>query len=382
MREVAVAVLVTLTVMATAANAGIVVTDGLGVTDVVPTGWTVKPGGIRYGYPIVEAVDREADGVRELMTYAEGAALILGAGLDTLDAPGHQGRGVAAVIDATGDGLGDYVVADRARLRIVDAALGIVVAEAAHAVDEVYDVTVVPSASGAHIVTMATVGGGSHTRLVASSLPDLTPLWTVEVPGTVYVWDTTEDGTVMSARQSCFRCPSYLIHHVTAAGTLAWTVEEPTMSYAAGWYDGGHAWWLRGNDAVIIAAIADGTTTSEIIFPSDALLGTTAMAAVGDVNRDGKPDLAIADGTYKADFWQQNILNGRLWFLDGATQTLRPIGKLEGLARHLAVEDVDGDGWPDVVAATVTGAPASALPSSTRFWYPQGLVVSAASVSK
>jgi hypothetical protein len=107
-----------------------------------------------------------------------------------------------------------------------------------------------------------------------------------------------------------------------------------------------------GNTVSVLLNKGDGTFQAKVDYPTGR---EPASVAIGDLNDDGKPDLAIANaGTYEAPGHTLSLLLNRG---DGTLQAKvdYPTGKEPA---SVAIGDVNGDGKPDLLTANVNEAAA------------------------
>jgi hypothetical protein len=88
-----------------------------------------------------------------------------------------------------------------------------------------------------------------------------------------------------------------------------------------------------------------------------AVVGSTSgqvnAVAVGDLDRDGQPDLVAGDSSTAVTIWRNDSTP-----FDGAWSTNRTAGSGVGAIRALALGDIDGDGNLDIVTASLSDSDA------------------------
>jgi VCBS repeat-containing protein len=104
-----------------------------------------------------------------------------------------------------------------------------------------------------------------------------------------------------------------------------------------------------------------GTFTGPTAFPPDSQAeGGLASVAVGDFNKDGDPDLAVANVNFESNRVSV-LLGGAGGSFGGPTNFAAGDGPTS-----VAVADFNGDGKPDLAAANVRGGNVSVLLNSTN----------------
>src|SRR5579862_4926958 len=95
--------------------------------------------------------------------------------------------------------------------------------------------------------------------------------------------------------------------------------------------------------ALALPSMSQIFKTPPALYPSGASTGQ--WATVADVNKDGKPDVIIANyGTESGGVVGILLGNGDGTFQTAVTYTVSFPG-----ADAISVEDLNGDGWPDLV---------------------------------
>jgi Bacterial Ig-like domain (group 3)/FG-GAP-like repeat len=104
----------------------------------------------------------------------------------------------------------------------------------------------------------------------------------------------------------------------------------------------------------VLLGNGDGTFRSAVEYETGGF--GAASVAVADVNRDGKPDLIVADwcvAVHSCDHGMVGVLLGKG---DGTFQAAVTYNSAGNYALAVAVADVNGDGKPDVVVANCASA--------------------------
>ncbi len=118
-----------------------------------------------------------------------------------------------------------------------------------------------------------------------------------------------------------------------------------------------------GWNDLVVAQHSSGFTTYHLNDPSAGeynglaqgirLTGAKPANAVelGDINNDGRPDLLVATDTVNQYFLNRGGVGGSFLGFDSG----HDLGTGTGITRAIALTDLNGDGWLDVVAATDAG---------------------------
>ena len=106
----------------------------------------------------------------------------------------------------------------------------------------------------------------------------------------------------------------------------------------------------NGNDKVgILLGNGDGTFQSPVSYPSGGY-GATAVA-IGDLNGDGKLDLAVSNDFNNPTTYGFGTVGVLLGNGNGTFQTAVSFTTAEYLSNSVAIADVNGDGKPDLLVA-------------------------------
>lgn len=150
----------------------------------------------------------------------------------------------------------------------------------------------------------------------------------------VYLQDPTHPGTfALSGTYSVGSDPVYLVlSDLNGDGRLDLATANSSLSSK------------QVPSSGVSVLLQDPSQHGQFLSASNYVTGTSPHAvAVGDLNGDGRPDLAIADSNGISALFQNPNKAGT--FLPVAT-----VGGGSGM-ESVAIEDLDGDGKPDLVAA-------------------------------
>ncbi len=154
------------------------------------------------------------------------------------------------------------------------------------------------------------------------------------------------DGTFQPAVS--YGVPGYLSYSVAIADVN--NDGKPDLLVGNGCLD-----WSCGSGSVgVLLGNGDGTFQPAVIYDAGAGgFGASNSVAVADVNGDGYPDLVVADmGVWPYTYGEVSVLLGNG---DGTFQPAVIYSSGAGGAYSVAVADVNGDGKPDIVVADEGG---------------------------
>lgn len=217
-----------------------------------------------------------------------------------------------------------------------------------------------PGAAAAALVLALAACGYHHSH---GFFP---PPVTIAVPNSVAIADVNGDGApdllvATTADQGFPENPGYanvILNSAATPGSFSRGVQYPTTSSnpssiavadltGSGSLDLVIANFSRGSVALFMHGATPGTFQGAVLVPTG---GAPNQVVVGDINGDGKPDLVLAD---------LSASGGVILLLQDAANPgkfLAPVTLPTGsVASSVAIGDLNGDGKPDIVAATYDG---------------------------
>ena len=120
-----------------------------------------------------------------------------------------------------------------------------------------------------------------------------------------------------------------------------------------------------GNVGVLLGN-GDGTFQAVVTYFSGAL--SAESVAIADVNRDGKPDLVVANYCLNSNVCAEGAVGVLLGNGDGTFQAAVNYDSGGSWATSVAVADVNGDGKPDVVVTNIRLSRDSRRAARERRW--------------
>ena len=278
----------------------------------------------------VAVADVNGDNKLDLIVANDGAVgVLLGNGNGTFQpvvtyGPGGQDAVSVAVMDVNGDGKPDILVANECAFgtNCADGALGVLLGNG----DGTFQPAVAYFSGGKQALSVAVSdvnGDGKPDLLVANG-----------GSSTVGVLLGNGNGTFQAAAVygSGGACTPVVVADVNDDD---W--KDLVMSCA-----------VPLNAVSVLLGNGDGTFRTAVIYGSG---GQNPLAvAVGDVNGDGRPDLAVANEFVSHSNDKHGTVGVLLGNGDGTFQTAATYSS-GGVASFVAVGDVNGDGKPDLLAA-------------------------------
>jgi len=271
--------------------------------------------------------DVDGDGRLDLAAVgAGGVSVLLGRGDGTLAAaPGIAtgGRPISTLVgDLDGDGRPDLAAVSIGAGPFLHGDLTVHLASAG------FTRVVYPGARDATSLAMADLNGDGNPDLVAVADPGGSAM------GMVAVFRNNGDGTFAMAQSyaSVLRPVSVAVADLDGDGTPDIATANSTTA----------------NVGVLLNA-GDGTFAAAAYYPAD---GKPASIAIADVNGDGKPDLVTANGAANG---AASLTNGSVSVLlnSGSGRFAAPINHPAiGPPGTIVVGDVNGDGRPDLATAS------------------------------
>jgi hypothetical protein len=257
---------------------------------------------------------------------------------------GYSGQSVA-VADVNGDGKPDLLVANRcvSSSNCTNGSVGVLLGNG----DGTFKSAVTYNSGGQDATSVAVAdlnGDGKLDIVVANSCESSC---SVPVPGTVGVLLGNGDGTFQAAvtySTGGFGANSVAVADVNGDGKLDLIVATVCSSN-----DGFSCSNIDSFGGVsVLLGNGDGTFRVAVIYDSGGYLAESV--AVEDVNGDGKPDLVVANQCTvhcSSNGWVGVLLgNG-----DGTFQSAMTYSPDDIVVSSIAAADVNGDGKPDIVVA-------------------------------